>query len=78
MGAVTADTVLLIILVGQGVHVGLRLHGLMEGGVENDYLRDLGKDLLHSADTEDMGGVVERSVVTADSNFLHHALVYQA
>ncbi len=36
--AVAADLVLLIVLVGQGIHIGLGGHGLMEGGVEHGHL----------------------------------------
>ena len=60
--AVTADTVLLIVLVGDGVHISLRGHGAVESGIEDSDHRDIrAKDLAGSLDAEDAGGVVQRS-----------------
>ena len=38
--AVAADAVVDIEFVGETIQVRLRLHGLMERGIENGYLRD--------------------------------------
>ena len=57
--AVAADVVLLIVLVGDGVDVGLGGHGHMEGGVEHGHLGRLGHDLLAGLDAHEIGGVVE-------------------
>ena len=58
--AVAADLVLLIVFIGQGVHIGLGGHRLVEGGVEHGHL---GHVLAHDGgagvDTGDVGGVVE-------------------
>ena len=60
--AITADTVLLIILVGDGVHIRLRGHGGVERSVENSHVRlVLAKDLVGGFDAQNGGGVVQRS-----------------
>ena len=59
--AVTADTVLLIVLVGDGVHISLRGHGAVESGVEDSDHRDVAEDLAGCLDAEDACGVVQRS-----------------
>ena len=75
VGAVTADVVLLVILVRQAVHVGVRRHGLVECGVESHHLGDVGQNLLASPDTEYVGRIVQGSEVTAELDLLHHVLV---
>ena len=60
--AITADAVLLIILVGDGVHIRLRGHGGVERSVENSHVRlVLAKDLVGGFDAQNGGGVVQRS-----------------
>ena len=58
--AVAANLVLLIVFIGQGVHIGLGGHRLVEGGVEHGHL---GHVLAHDGrcrrDAGDVGGVVE-------------------
>ena len=72
MEAVTADLVLGIVLIGQGVHVGLGGHGLMEGGVEHGHHGDAGHDLGAGADADQVGGVVQRSQGVAVLDGLQH------
>ena len=57
--AIAADLVLGIILIGQGVGVGHRGHGLMEGGVEHGHHGGAGHQLLAGLDADDVGGVVQ-------------------
>jgi hypothetical protein len=48
MGAVAANMIFLIIFVRQAIHVSIRRHGLMEGGVERNDLWDSRKHFLAS------------------------------
>ena len=48
----------------------------MERGVEDDHLRDGRQDVLHRADTEDVGRVVERREIAADLDLAHHVLIH--
>ena len=58
--AVAADAVLLIVLVGDGVHVSLRGHGGVESRIKHsDVGLILAKDLVGGLDTQDGGGVVQ-------------------
>ena len=60
--AVAAHAVLLVVLVGDGVHVGLRGHGGVEGRIKHsDVGLILAKDLIGSLDTQDGGGVMQGS-----------------
>ena len=60
--AVAADAVLLVVLIGDGVHISLRGHGAVESGIEDSDHRDIrAKDLAGSLDAEDAGRVVQRS-----------------
>ena len=60
--AVAADAVLLIVFVGDGVHVGLRRHGAVERGVEHSNVGlVLAKDLVGSLDAQNGSGVMQRS-----------------
>ena len=71
MEAVAADLVLFIVLVGQGVHVGLGGHGLVEGGVEHAHHGHAGHALLAGLDAGDVGGVVEGGQGDAVLQSLH-------
>ena len=72
MEAVAANLVLLIVFIGQGVHIGLGGHRLVEGGVEHGHL---GHVLAHDGgagvDAGDVGGVVERCQGDAVLQSLH-------
>ena len=58
--AVAADAVLLIVLVGDGVHIGFRGHGAVESGVEDSDHGDVrAKDLAGSLNAQDACGVVQ-------------------
>src|SRR5699024_6288984 len=57
--AVATHVILLIVLVGDGVDVGLGGHGHVEGGVEHGHLGGVGDDLLAGPDAHEVGGVVE-------------------
>ena len=57
--AVAADTVVLIILVGDGVHICLVGHGLVEGGVEHDDHGNIVHNSSAGENTGDVCGVVE-------------------
>ena len=51
---------LLVVLVGNGVEVGFGGHGLVEGGVEDEYLGQFGQHLLHGDVALEVGFGVER------------------
>ncbi|CDC28528.1 cAMP-binding protein [Faecalibacterium sp. CAG:82] len=58
--AIAADAVLLIVLVGDGVHIGFRGHGAVESGVEDSDHGDVrAKDLAGSLNAQDACGVVQ-------------------
>ena len=59
MEAVAAHVILLIVLVGDGVDVGLGGHGHVESGVEHGHLGGVGHDGLAGPDAHEVGGVVE-------------------
>ena len=58
MEAVATHAVLLVELIGEGIHVGVVGHGLMEGGVEDAHLRQVGQQCLDGIDALDISGVV--------------------
>ena len=61
MEAVAADAVVLVILIGNGVHVCLTGHGLMERGVEHCDHGNVAHNGLAGVDTGDVGGIVQGS-----------------
>ena len=58
---VTADGVVLVVLIGNGVNVRLRRHGHAEGGVEHGDLRHAGHGRLARLDAHEVGGIVQRA-----------------
>ena len=77
MEAVAAHLVLLVVLVGQGVGVGHRGHGLVEGGVEHGHHGHAGHHLLAGPDARQVGGVVERGQGDAVLDGFEHRVVNQ-
>ena len=63
--AVAADAVLLIVLIGQRIHICVVGHGLVEAGVEHSYLGHAGHHSLASADTGQVVRIVERTKFAA-------------
>ena len=57
--AVFPHAVFLVVFLGDGVEIGLRLHGHVEGGVEDGHIGDAGEVLLAGLDAAQVGGVVE-------------------
>ena len=55
--AVAADTVLLIVLVGDGVHISLRGHGAVESGIEHSNHGDVAEHLACSLNARMPAGV---------------------
>ena len=70
--AIATDAVLLVELVGDGVHKSLGRHGLVESGIEHTHLRQTRHQLLHSVYTFQIGGVVQGSEVGALFESLQH------
>ena len=80
--AVAPHAVLLVVLIGQAVHIGPGGHGGVEGGVEHQHVGDLvAKHLAGAAQALDAGGVVQggqggQLLVFGDDLIGHqHALV---
>ena len=73
--AVAADLVLLVILIGDGVQIGVLRHGLVEGSVEH---RCLGHVVAQhrpaGLDADDVGGVMQRRQGGAVLHRLHHLI----
>ena len=63
MEPVAAHVVLLVPLRGHGVPVGDRRHGLVEGGVEDRHLRQLGQLGAGGLDAGQVGRLVQRREV---------------
>ena len=75
MEAVAADTVVLIIFVGDGVHICLVGHGLVESGVEHGDHGNIAHDGLAGVDAGDVCGVMERSKGSAFLKRRHDRIV---
>ena len=58
---VAADAVLLVVLIGDGVHISLRGHGAVERSVEDGDHGDVAEHLAGSLDAQDACGVVQGS-----------------
>ena len=69
---IAAYAVLLVQLVGNGIHISLGRHGLVESGIKDTYLRQTGHELFHCIDTLQVGRVVQRSQVRALLEGLEH------
>ena len=78
VGTVAADLVLLVIFIGNGVHVCLGRHGLMEGGVEDEHLGKRGKQGLDGFVTLEVCGIVEGCEVHVGNPFAEHLLVHES
>ena len=74
---VFTDSVLGVILIRKTIHICVCRDGLMECGIEGNYLRHRRKHCLNGSDSEDVRRVVERCEVAADLDFLHHVFVYE-
>ena len=61
MESVAANVELLVPLIGNGIHECLGRHGLVEGRVHDDCVRDIGHDLAGGFDSHDVGRHVKRS-----------------
>ena len=59
--AVAAQAVFFIVFLRNGVFVGVFRHGLVEGGVENDDVGQAFENALCGTQTQEVGGVVQRS-----------------
>ena len=70
--AIAADAVLVVELIGEGIHIGMLGHRLVEGRIEYPYLRRIGEYLRHRLDTEDVGWVVKRSKLCALMEHIYH------
>ena len=70
--AVAADVVLLVHIPGNAVHVGLRRHGLVERGVEDEDLRLVGHDGEAALDAHDVRAGVKGSEVAAELELIEN------
>ena len=58
--SVASDSVGLVELPRQAVHVGIIRHGLVKCCVEHHNVRELGQSVLYGFDSHDVAGIVER------------------
>ena len=73
MEAVAADLVLLVILIGDGVQIGVLGHGLVEGRVEHRHLGHVvAQHRPAGLNADDVGGVMQRRQGGAVLHRLHH------
>ena len=72
MEAVAPHAVGEVVLIGQGVHIGLAGHGLVEGGVKHGDHGHVAHNGLAGLDAGDVGGVVQRREGDALLDGLHH------
>ena len=72
METIATDAVLLVKLVGNGIHISLGRHGLMESCVEDTHLGKSRHQFLHGVHTLQVGGIVERSQIGALFKGLKH------
>ena len=72
--AVAAHAVLLIILVGDGVHIRLGGHGGMEGGVKHGHIGQVAEHLLGGLDAHDGGRVVQGGQRAQVTDGLYHLI----
>ena len=59
--AVFTDAVFLIVIIGNGVEIGFRRHGLVELGIEYRDVRNAGEDFLAGFDAGEVCRIVKRS-----------------
>ena len=75
MEAVAADAVVLIILIGERIHVGLAGHGLMEGSIEHGDHGNIAHHGLAGIDAGDVGRVMQRGKRRALFQSRHNGIV---
>ena len=75
--AVAADAVLLIILVGESIHISIVGHCLVEACIEYGNLGNAGHDLLAGLDARKVCGVVKRSEVNALLDSFLDLIIYK-
>ena len=76
--AIAADSVLLIVLGGDGITVSLGLHGHMESGIEDSDLGSGGHQLLAGSNAQQVSGVMQGAQGDALFNALDHVLINEA
>ena len=72
METIAAYTIFLIQLVGDGIHISLSRHCLVEGGIEDTHLRQARHQFLHGIHTLQVSRVVQGSQVRALLKGLQH------
>ena len=77
MEAIATYTILLVQFVGNGIHIGIVGHRLMESRIEDSNLRHIRQDSLNGTNTFQVGRIVERSQVVARRKGIEHFLGQQ-
>ena len=72
METVATDAVLLVEFVGNGIHISLGRHGLMESSVEDTHLGQSWHQFLHGVHALQVGGVMQRSQIGTFLEGLEH------
>ena len=77
--AIATDAVLLIVLIGDGEHVSLFGHGLMEGGIEyRNHGGILAEYFLAGLHSGSLRRIVQRAEVTESKDILDNLIGYQS
>ena len=71
MEAITTHAMLLVEFIGNRIHIGVVGHGLVESGIEDTHLRQIGQQGLNGIDTFDVGWIVQRRKVVASLEIAH-------
>ena len=74
MEAVTANLVFFIDGIGQRIHIRLRGHGTMEGGVDDEYLRNILHNLHTAPDARKVSERMKRGDIHAFFKVGNHAV----
>ena len=72
---VATHAIFYIVLIRKCIHISIRLHGLVERGIERHHLRHIRKDIGHGMDAEKVRRIVQRSKVAAYLYLAKHIVV---
>ena len=75
MEAVTTDTVVFVVLIGDGIHICFAGHGLVERSVEHSDHGNITHDILAGFDAGNVGGVMQGRKGDAFLNGGHDAVI---
>ena len=74
---ITTDTIFLIQLIRQTIHISLSRHRLMESRIEYTHLRNTRNQRFHSGNTFQVSRIMQRSQVRTFNNFIQYFFCQQ-